>query len=198
MKKHLVLLILCVLVLFTGCMTMGDKHIGPGRTILNVRNSLIEHEQDLKNIARKYQITRSVKVAVIGADRKIVSIAKEVFNDFGFLVVQENYEGPLLYEIVVEKEDIGGRYSRYRGFGHSTNSRVVVKVKLTVFDDEVGVEYYYTGLGEYGYSRYYQGYYRRSVSYQVDPTYLASKAATTIAVANFIDGIGVPYKVSEK
>lgn len=197
MKKYLSLFVLSIL-FFTGCTTIGSRYRSTGRHYWNRQDPLVETEQDLEGIANKYRITISVKIAVIGNNQQVVEDAKEVFDDFGFKIVQDNYEGDVDYVIRVERENRARGYSGYYGFGYSGRQKNIVKAKLTLFDDAAGIEYRYDGMQEYRYRNYYWGYYHHSSSYQSDPGYIAFKGALMEAIGEFIQASSIPHHWPKK
>lgn len=200
MRKHIILFVL-FFVFFSGSIfgQIAEKYTEPGRHIWNRRDVLVETEEDLKEIARAYRITTTMKIAVIGNDQQAVEDAKEVFNNFGFHVMQDNYRHLADYTIEVEKEDRQDRYSgTYGYYGSSSGSRRVSTVKLVVFDSKSGTERYYTGAGEYRYAHYYTGYYYHNSYYQNDPGRMSSKIAIMMAIAEFIDGENIPHQIPQK
>lgn len=182
----------------TGCATIGSRHTQSGRHWWNRQDPLVEVEQDLEIIARSYRITAPIKVAIIGNDIQVVKDAKEVFDDFGFGVVHEEYEGLVNCIIRVEREDVAQGHSYNYMLGYSGRRKNIVKAKLTVIDKVSGVEHHYDGIQEYSYRNYYWGYYHQTSSYQTDPGYIAFKGALMEAIGEFIQASHIPHRWPKK
>jgi len=197
MKKILVLFIISLL-FFSGCATLGTRYTQIGRTIFNRHDPLIEDEQALENIARDYRITKYIKILIIGND-SVVQEAKEIFDDFGFAIAQDNYQGQVEYTVRVERENLGQEYSStYGGIGYSGRRKNIVKAKIIAFDDYAGTEHRYEGSYDYKHRQYYSGYYHSSYSYQTDPGRIAFRAALMEAIGEFIEGSRIPHRWPEK
>lgn len=193
MKKYFVLLIVFALI-FSGCTTIGERYTRPGRTIFNVRHSIIEQQEDLEAGMKSYSIILPIRVNVSkSTDQEIETDLKWVLSSFGFKIVRE---GDVDYLIEVVKEDYGSGYSSYYGYGSSSRIKSIMAVTLTIVDD-TGVERSFKGMGEYSYRQYYSGYYYSSSTYQ-DPRRFATKIAAAHAVAEMIIQLGISYCVPEK
>jgi len=193
MKKYFVLLIVSTLI-FSGCITIGERYTKPGGAIFNVRHSIIRQQEDLEAGMRSYSIIPSIRVNVSkSTDQEIETDLKWVLSSFGFKIVRE---GDVDYLIEVVKEDYGSGYSSYYGYGSSSRRKSIMAITLTIIDD-TGVERSFRGMGEYSYRQYYSGYSYSSSTYQ-DPERFAAKIAAAHAVAEMIIQERISYCVPEK
>lgn len=170
-----------------GCVTLGGKYTEPGRHYWNQRDPLVEHEQELKEIIQSCKIKVDIKIAVMNNNSQTAEDVEEIFHNYGFKILQEEYEDNADYIIEVKREDRKDKHSGFYGYGYSNNDERVSGVKLIVFDRD-GTKRYYSSLGEYKYGRSYWGWYYHNYSYLTDPGRMATKIAAAIAVANLIDG----------
>ena len=193
MKKYFVLLIVSILI-FSGCVTIGERYTKPGGAIFNVRHSIIRQQEDLEAGMRSYSIIPLTRVKISkSTDQEIETDLKWVFDNFGFQIVRK---GNVDYLVEVVKEDYGSGYSSYYGYGSSSRRKSIMAITLTIVDN-TGVERSFRGIGEYSYRQYYSGYYYSSSTYQ-DPERFAAKIAATYAVAEMITQLGINHHIPKK
>lgn len=166
----------------------------PGRPLLP-RDSIVDTEQDMEIGANQYGIREDVKIFVTGQDFRIVEWAKEVFNDFKFLIVRNEENAD--YRIEISKQCLEDSNLYVSGFGNSTRQQKTIKAKLVVMKPGSDIERRYEGSADRDYGKSYSGYFFSKYQYE-DPEYVAFKVGLIEAIGNFIQEHGISHRRPKK